>query len=480
MCRSTALLVEAESLANLGSWENDLTRGEEIWSANLSELLGFGRTLRRVSENLFWSLVHPHDREMVRTIIECALKDHLPTYEYQARYILPDNRERVLFTRGKLAFNSANCLVRRMGVTQDVTMAVEADRALLASEERYRDLVENSNDLICTHDLNGFILSMNEPPARILGYSSKDLIGRRVADFLQPERRSAFDEYLLRIQRDGYDEGLMALSTRTGELRVWEYRNTLRTDGVPSPIIRGMAHDITERLHYEKALRDSQAELQRLSIRLLQLQDSERRRVSLTLHEKTAQSLVGMQLILRALGEMGAHLSPSVLWTINQCSEITAQAIEEVRSLSYLLHPPLLEEGLAMAVAWHVSRFAKSSGIEVSVEIPKDFGRLPDTHETALFRIVQECLANIDRHSGSRWAKIKIERDDGSVTLVVEDGGRGRSEQFPFKSNTFEFGMLVMRERVRQLHGRFSFSSSRTGVVVQTSLPTPHLELPQR
>jgi PAS domain S-box-containing protein len=140
------------------------------------------------------------------------------------------------------------------GVFVDITDRNRAEGALRESEDRYRDLVENSRDLICTHDLAGKLLSCNPAPARILGYQVAELLAIPMQKLVAPEYREQFDSYLARIKTHGADSGLLAVVSRTGERRIWEYNNTLRTEGVPSPIVRGMAHDVTERMRAEKSL----------------------------------------------------------------------------------------------------------------------------------------------------------------------------------------------------------------------------------
>jgi formate hydrogenlyase transcriptional activator len=127
-------------------------------------------------------------------------------------------------------------------------------RALEENEDWYRDLVEHSQDLLCVHDLEGRLLSINPVPARLLGYTVEEMMRKPMRDFIDPQFRAQFDGYLHEIERTGESRGLMAVVTRSGEQRIWEYHNTLRTEGVAAPIVRGIAHDVTERVRAEKAV----------------------------------------------------------------------------------------------------------------------------------------------------------------------------------------------------------------------------------
>ena len=263
LAKSQALLAEAEEAANLGSWEHDCITGEEVWSANLCRMFGREPTSAKIPGEVFWESLHPEDHGMVNSLIEWGMKDRRP-YEYQARFILPDGKEHVLFDRGKLAVDSSNRVIKRYGEAQDITARVEIERELVKSEERYRDLAENSRDLICTHALDGTLLSMNERPAQLLGFRPGQLLGKRIPDLLPPKHRNKFADYIARIQKDGHADGLMVVATRTGQERIWEYQNTLRTEGVPSPIIRGAARDVTDRVNAERAVRESESKLRAL------------------------------------------------------------------------------------------------------------------------------------------------------------------------------------------------------------------------
>ena len=138
---------------------------------------------------------------------------------------------------------------------RDISERKRAERTLRESEDRYRDLVEHTEDLICTHDLDGSLLSANPAPARALGYEVDEFLKIPMRELVAPEFREQFDRYLERIQKNGADQGFLCVMTRRGERRIWEYRNTLRTEGVAQPVVRGIAHDITEQKRAEGALR---------------------------------------------------------------------------------------------------------------------------------------------------------------------------------------------------------------------------------
>lgn len=147
----------------------------------------------------------------------------------------------------------------------DITKRKHAEEALTASEDRYRDLVEHSQDLICTHDLDGYILSVNPFAEHSLGYSTDDLLQMNLRDILAPEVHSALDKYLSDIKENGHAKGTMLVQTKAGEQRVWEFNNTLRTEGVDVPLVRGMARDVTEAYRFEKALREERDRFAKLA-----------------------------------------------------------------------------------------------------------------------------------------------------------------------------------------------------------------------
>ncbi len=214
--------------------------------------------------------------------------------------------------------------------------------------------------------------------------------------------------------------------------------------------------------------------LRELSARLLQLQDDERRRIARELHDSVGQMLAALGMNLAAVGADIERLTKTAS-TVNDSAALVQELSKEVRTISHLLHPPLLDEaGLAAALRWYIEGFAQRSKIEVDLEFPADFARLSRESETAIFRTVQECLTNIHRHSGSPTARICIAASDGDVRVEVEDRGKGipPEKQFEMASmGTPGVGIRGMRERLRQLGGSLDIHSNGKGTLIVARLP---------
>jgi len=214
--------------------------------------------------------------------------------------------------------------------------------------------------------------------------------------------------------------------------------------------------------------------LRELSARLMQLQDDERRRIARELHDSVGQMLAALGMNLAAVGTDIERLVKTAN-KVNDSAALVQELSREVRTISHLLHPPLLDEaGLASALHWYVEGFAERSKIQVDLEIPADFERLERESETAIFRTVQECLTNIHRHSESPTARIRVVVSDGHVCVEVEDRGRGipAEKQFEMASTgTPGVGIRGMRERLRQLGGSLDIHSNGKGTLIMARLP---------
>lgn len=222
-------------------------------------------------------------------------------------------------------------------------------------------------------------------------------------------------------------------------------------------------------------LNSANQSLGELSARLMHLQDEERRRIARELHDSVGQTLAALAMNLAKVNSDIERLQQTTK-TVADSAALVDDMSKDIRTISYLLHPPLLDEaGLSSALTWYIGGFSERSKINVDLNIPEGFGRLSRELETAIFRVVQECLTNIHRHSGSKSAKVRVVHTSGQVQIVVEDKGKGippEKQSQLASSGTPGVGVRGMRERLRQLGGDMDIhSESGKGTRVTVRLP---------
>jgi len=260
----------------------------------------------------------------------------------------------------------------------------------------------------------------------------------------------------------------LALAAVVSELRKAHNESELLVQQRTQDLCKAVAAlqaEVSERKQAENAVRQ-------LSGRLLRSQDEERRRIARDLHDSTGQKVAALAIDLAALDDEAAKLQPRARKALSECLTLSEQIASEVRTLSYLLHPPLLDEmGLAPAIRWYADGVAQRGSLQMDLEMPHTVDRLPRETETALFRVVQESLTNILLHSGSKKARISITQDSQEITLEVSDEGRGIPPGILNHSNSGTrrpgVGIVSMRERMKQLGGRLEVDSDQGGTVVR-------------
>ncbi|MFZ0288673.1 MAG: CHASE3 domain-containing protein [Candidatus Sulfotelmatobacter sp.] len=234
---------------------------------------------------------------------------------------------------------------------------------------------------------------------------------------------------------------------------------------------RLLTSELKARALAESAAREGEESLRQLTSRLLQMQDEERRKFSRELHDSLGQYLAGVKMNLDMFS--GAKPTDELLANAIQLLD---QSIAETRTISHLLHPPLLDEvGFASAAKWYLQGFSERSGVEVKVEMPDDLGRLPRPLELGLFRVLQESLTNIHRHSKSAKAEVTLKPLPGKVVLQVKDYGKGIPQEllktFRTRGTGFGVGLTGMRERVRELGGQLEIQSNLSGTQISVTMP---------
>ena len=339
-------------------------------------------------------------------------------------------------------------------------------------QNRLASIVESSDDAIISKNLDGMITSWNQAAERIFGYTAKEAIGQRITLIIPHDRLDEENSILARLRRgERIDHFETVRQRKDGTL--FDIAVTISPIRDSTGRIIGaskVARDITERKRMERILNEAE-----LAGRLLQFQDEERRRIARELHDGAVQLLAAVSMNISAIIEEKSRLSPRAARCVEENHSLIDQATSELRTISYLLHPPLLEEvGLKSALIEYVQGFGKRSNICVSLELPSDLERLPRNVELSLFRIVQECLANIHRHSGSATARVCLSRVPGEIRLDVTDQGRGIDPEIQkdfLAGRSTGVGLQGMRERVRQIGGTLQIQSNGNGTSVQVFLP---------
>jgi PAS domain S-box-containing protein len=332
-------------------------------------------------------------------------------------------------------------------------------RMLNGSDLPYSTLVERMQQGAAMLDASWHIMYSNNSLANLLGVSREALIGFPLANFLAPADKTTCEKLLNEVH------------VEPSECEI----HLLRADGKLVP-----AHFSFNLLSREKSAigvlvtdltaRNEQVEM---ASRFQRMQDDERKRIARELHDSVGQLLaaIGMN---QALIQVQSHkLDDSGIRAFSENIHLVEEVSREIRTISHLLHPPLLDiAGLASALRWYVDGFSERSKIKVDLEIPEDFGRLPDDVEIAVFRVIQECLTNIHRHSGSSHASISLARENDRLTVKVRDGGKGisKEKQRELLLGRSGIGFGGMRERVRQLDGTLDIQSEGSGTTVIATL----------
>jgi two-component system, NarL family, sensor kinase len=344
-----------------------------------------------------------------------------------------------------------------------------------ANDQLLRTLLDGLDEGVANISAAGVVLYANSRFADLLGTRRLEtLVGVSLKKFVSPASWDPLDAAFRRGVKTP-TEGVMNVETlsaspRTIRLRLRPLHLAKETT------ISVTATEVTELLEKSRALKDSEASLHSLSARILQLQDQERRRIARDLHDITGQELavvvMSLNHVANNLGQPGLGVEQAIADAVGLVRKVE----DEIRTLSYLLHPPLLDEfGLGSALGWYADGFKKRSGIQVEVQSQPGLPRLSTEKETALFRVVQESLTNVLRHSGSSKAWIRVSFDSASVSLSVEDEGRGiGGNQRPTLTqaiNSAGVGILGMRERLQQLGGSLDIRSGASGTQVTAVLP---------
>ncbi|HKR11095.1 MAG TPA: PAS domain S-box protein, partial [Pyrinomonadaceae bacterium] len=386
-------------------------------------------------------------------------------------------------------------------LANDITERQKAEDALRISEDRYRDLVDNSHELICTHDLEGRVLSVNPWAARALGYPQESLVGLNIRAGLLPEYRMHFDDYLHAMKTEGSARGVMKVKTATGEVRLWEYYNTLRTEGVETPIVRGMAHDVTERREALKREKEARLEAEAAN----RVKDEFLSTLSHELRTPLTAIMGWSDLLLH--DEVEPDKRRQAIETIARNANSQCELINDLLEVSRIITGKLRLEFVACelqtvieAAAESIRPTAEAKGIRLQLDLDWQAGSVYGDHER-LQQIVWNLLSNGVKFTPSGGSvNVSLQRINSHVEIVVRDTGVGISRDFlPHVFDRFRqadgsttrnygglgLGLAIVRHLV-ELHGGTAYAESggeNQGSKFTVRLPLmtsaePHIEVP--
>jgi PAS domain S-box-containing protein len=419
--------------------------------------------------------IHPDDRDRLAQEWERTAHKGMP-FRWEYRYLRPDGTIRWILGRVNAARGTDGAIVGYIGASTDITelhlARVEIERVRNELEDRVRErtrklheiamVFEQSNDAIVSSNLNADVVSWNRAAEQLYGYTAAEAIGTSVLNLVPPSERTVVRELMRRVRAG---ESVTNLETvrvaKSGalievSLSLFPLRGENGTISGTCAIVR----DISERKKTERRL-------QQLTRRLHHAHDEERRRVARDLHDSTAQVLAALTMNLAALGrpiDLATHHR-----LLDDSVSLAQQVVRELRTQSYLLHPPLLDaHGLTVVLRCFVEGFTVRSGIAVELDLPEDFPRLPEECEAALFRVAQEALANVHRHSQSPHAHITLRMVNRAAELAIRDFGRGLARD---AAKIAGVGVAGMKERLKQLGGSLFIARAKPGTCVVATLP---------
>jgi PAS domain S-box-containing protein len=415
---------------------------------------------------------------------------------------LEDDINKLLATQEALADCILNDPEARDSISQSLlndlpALRLKADKALglLAA------IVDSSDDAIVSKTLDGIISSWNAAAERLFGYTASEAVGQHISLIIPVDRKNEETVIIERIKKGERIEHFDTVRVRKDKILL-DISLTISPVRDASGKIVGaskIARDITQRKRIERELRESEeryrtladaldtqvqfrtrelerrnSELRELSGLLLESQDVERRHIARELHDSAGQTLAALGMSLGRLAQDAKNNPDQLAKGIEDAKGLVQHLTQEIRTTSYLLHPPMLDEvGIPSALSWYVQGLAERSGLQIDLKVPENFGRLPSEMELLIFRLVQESLTNIHRHSGSKTAMIRIEREGNIIQVKVEDQGMGMSPErlAEIQSRGTGVGIRGMRERVRHFLGDLVIESNDSGTKVYATLP---------
>lgn len=441
-----------------------------------------------------YDLIATEDRERFKAFNESVCRGEQGSLQFEIVGLGGDRRH--METHAAPLRNPDGTVVH-LAVTADVSERRQSEESLRRSEERFRALVNASSDVVYRTSPDWSEMRQFDAGDADSGKPRKDWLN----EYIHPDDRPLVLQAIREAVRTKSMFQLEYRVRRSDGMLGWTYSRAVPLLDASGEIVEwfGSASDVTRRKEAEESFRklaetlEAQVRLRTkeleqrnadvlrqseqvrdLSRRLLHIQDDERRHIARELHDSAGQTLTVLGMNLAQFVQKAGRISPALATEAADTLELVQQLHREIRTTSYLLHPPLLDEnGLSSALSWYIEGLRERSDVRIELLVSEDIGRVPGDTELVLFRVVQECLTNIHRHSGSDTASIRLTRDSGTMVLEVQDTGKGIPPEklAELQSAGSGVGIRGMRERVRQLGGDMKIDSESAGTRITVSIP---------
>jgi len=495
--------------AKIGFWFCDLPLDKLGWDSRVKEHFWLPPDTD-VTIETFYERLHPEDREATRRAVEESIARGTP-YDVEYRTVALDGRHKWIRASGRTSYDANGRAKRFDGLTLDITerkQAEERERQItaesVAATAKFQAVFEQTSVFAGIMRNDGVLIEANKMSLEACGYRAEDQLGRLFWDTGWwrncPESRDKIRDAAPRVAQGIPYREILTYAWADGTERLVDFAlYPIVDDNGKVLFLHPTGVDITdlkraeenyrhlaEHLEVEvrartielenrnaEVLRQSE-QLRELSRRLLQAQDEERRHIARELHDSAGQTLAVLGMKLTQLAQEAQKIAPDFASQAEASQELVRQLHQEIRTTSYLLHPPLLDEiGLPAALNWYVEGLQDRSNLDIKLDITEEFERLPRDLELVVFRLIQESLTNIHRHSGSKTAFITVTRDVENVCVQVQDEGAGISAErlSEIQSRGSGVGIRGMRERVQQFHGVMNIESNGRGTKIIATIP---------
>jgi PAS domain S-box-containing protein len=497
---SSQRLQLALDAGGMGMWAWDLQTNRMMWNTKEYELMGLPAGDGVVDAEEFFRYVHPEDAPELREALGEVIA-HGSLFVREFRIARADGQIRWLASVGRVMRTESGQPLSIIGINYDATERKKILEVLRESEERFRGVFEQSFSGIVLCDFKGRILEVNPTFCRMLGYTERELVGRKILDLTHPEDREIERANVMEL-KEGHLNGFRLEKRFLGQggRVIWTEIgvSALHDDEGNVGYALGMVEDITERKAAEEALRRSKDELEekvsertaelmllleelekgrndlrKLASELVMTEERERKRIAVTLHDEVAQTLAAAKMRLDLLKKVTDGQASSEV--VDEARDLLMQSIRETRALMTDISSPILYEmGLPAAVQNLAEQTSASYGLAVSHDVTGEFTNLEQEFTIMIYQAVRELLHNVSKHSQARNVSVRVIAEDAGIRMIVADDGRGfEVGDVGLPKREGGFGLFSIRERVKSFHGSMQIESAPgEGTVVTVVLPS--------